>query len=512
MVADVSIVNLIPDASYIPDFDNWDTLSREEALVREATSRQMMCNGKQAPAAAKYIELRQGLSTDNDRAFRSVRRLTPKPGEPYVRLGYTHDFFRSLENLTNYWDDTSVQETEAVDGEEAKQSDDEQTGQSSTNEDHIFYRTSAGHTMPPHYRTQVVTSFLKLVTYDFSCTIAPHQEPRLYIKTQEPEYRHTFFASGCNFIQRIPTDRDSARRGIVEGPVAAVSARHTLSFPPVGGERESLIDLSREIIAALITAQYRTWEGKELQRIGKDTWWATRPRWGGGSGGPIGRETETQSSQDTATLSLGAAEEKITTSSDLVESNAASATDRSSSSRANFRPPSASALLHRPSSATSLPQPPNPKRPRRGLAIYDAYRMVRGPAMHWDPKTKYTTIGRQQGVDFDDIFVISCLFHHVSILRVRVPDKVSQVLSGSIPDPGLSARGRLEIRRTRWFDLYVAKDRIEAMKAVWAVMAYSMRKVVPVETAGEAQEGGNKADKASEADSTAQASQGTPKG
>ncbi|PSR90850.1 hypothetical protein BD289DRAFT_203160 [Coniella lustricola] len=473
VVADVSIDDLIPDASCIPDFGAWDTLSREEALIRDATSRPVMCNNKQAPGAAKYVELRQGLSTDNDRAFRSVRRLTPRPGETYVRLGYTHDFFRSLENLTSYWDDTSAAQADTNQVGAAHAGDNQDFQSSTSEEDHVFYRTSAGHSMPPIHRAMVLTSFLKLVTYDFSCTIAAHQDARLYIKTQEPKYMHTSFSSACNFIRRIPTDRDSARRGIVEGPIAAVSARHSLSFPPVGGDRDSLIDLSREIIAALITAQYRSWEGKEMQQIGKDSWWATRPRWGGGPGGPIGKEVEAQE--------LGTVEEKPSSSSSPVDGDTIAPTDRSSSSRASHHRASLlGALLHRPSSASSLPQPPNAKRPRRGQTSADEYRNIRAPSAHWDPKTRYTAIGRQQAADFDDIFVISCLFHHVSVLRVRVPDKLSQSLSGTIVDPGLAARGKLEIRRTRWYDLYVIPDRLEAMKVVWAVMAYSMR-MVPTE-------------------------------
>lgn len=488
--SDSQLHDLIPDPSYLPDFDKWDKLSREDAHAVDSESRPKLCNEKLAPGPAKYVDLRQGLLTENDRAFRAVRRVAPKPGEQYVRLGYCHEFFRHLEILTGFWEDTSrTENTPPTDGEEAK---DEATQQ---NDNWKFYRTSAGSAMPAQYRTQILTSFLKLVTYDFSCNVMSRQEPRLYIKSASPtacpngtspSRRHSYFSSGCNFIFRMPVDRESAKHGIVEGPIAAVSPRHTLLFPPIGRERESVIDLSREIIAALITAQHRAREGKHEERIGRDAWWATKRRWGGGSGGPIGREAEALESKDGTAAVLEDKDERPDAKANLVEGDGNTPAKNVSSpgtpsslptgSRRSFktsfgRTASGSASA----GGSSPPQPPHPKRPRKSLPVYDAYRMVRPPAMHWDPKTRYAAIGRQRGADYDDVFVISCLFHHISILRVRVPDRLLEVLGGDVPDPGVQGRGRLEIWRTRWYDFFVAQDRLEAMKAVWGVVAYAMR-------------------------------------
>lgn len=33
----------------------------------------------------------------------------------------------------------------------------------------------------------------------------------------------------------------------------------------------------------------------------------------------------------------------------------------------------------------------------------------------------------------------------------------------------------LEMRRTRWYDLFDADDRVEAMRGIWGVMAWLMR-------------------------------------
>lgn len=494
MTPDAELTDLVPDPLCLPDFDKWATLSTEEAHVTDAVSRVKLCNDKLAPGANKYVDLRQGLLTENDRAFRAVRRVAPKPGEQYVRLGYCHEFFRHLETLTGFWDDTSVEQppsqTEGNRKADADESSDKALGDGSWS----FYRTSAGSAMPAQYRTQLLGSFLRLITYDFSCNISSRQEPRLNVKSPllsssasaSSAHRHSYFSSGCSFIFRMPVDRDSAKRGIVDGPIAAVSPRHTTVFPPVGRERESVIDLSREIIAALITAQHRAREGRQEKRIGRDAWWATKRRWGGGPGGPVGKETEALESKDASAVVVGDTDARPGIRENVVEGDGSSPVRGVSSPKTAGSSAMGLRGSSRPSfgristgcsgtGGSSPTQPPNPKRPRKGLAIYDAYRMVRPPSMHWDPKTRYAAIGREHGIDYDDVFVISCLFHHISILRVRVPDRLLEVLDGAVPDPGVKGRGTLRIWRTRWFDFFVAQDRVDAMKAVWGVMAYSMR-------------------------------------
>ncbi|KAI3396020.1 hypothetical protein diail_516 [Diaporthe ilicicola] len=484
---DVPLSQLVPDTSCLPDFARWDTLSREAAHVSDSESRPKLENGRLASGPSKYVELRQSLATDNDRAFRAVRRIAPKPGEQYVRLGYCHEFFRHLEALTGFWDDTSKPKPPDHTGEEPSAGSDENYG---------WYRTSAGSAMPAQYRTQLLTSFLKLIIYDFSCNVMSRQEPRLYIRSPSPQSqpgsptpprRHTYFSSGCNFVFRMPSDRESAKRGIVEGPIAAVSPRHTTVFPPHGRERESVIDLSREVIAALITAQHRAREGRKEERVGKDAWWTTRPRWGGGPGGPIGKEAEALEARDATSLLVGDKDERPldaghSTAAEGEPGGVVGGAGASAVAAGPIVSPRQHMLPSSPSSSSSSrrgpgpqqQQPPHPKRPKRGLAVYDAFRMVRPPALHWDPKTRYTPVGRRRGVNYDDVFVISSLFHHMSVLRVRVPDRLLEVLDGA-PDQRGRDWGKVEVWRTRWFDFFLPDDRVEAMKAVWAVAAWAMR-------------------------------------
>lgn len=100
--------------------------------------------------------------------------------------------------------------------------------------------------------------------------------------------------------------------------------------------------------------------------------------------------------------------------------------------------------------------------------------MVRPPAAAWDKKTKYASIGRARGADYDDVFVISALFHHISVVRVRVPDRLLAVLDGD-KDDGDKSWVALEVRRSKWFDFFKVEDRLAAMQLLWSMMNYLMR-------------------------------------
>ncbi|OAA64655.1 hypothetical protein SPI_03302 [Niveomyces insectorum RCEF 264] len=408
-----------------------------------------------------------------------------------------------------------------------------------------FYRTGAGSQMPSEFRINIVMAFLKLVAYDFGCNVsAPRMEPRLYLNAgtlpaedaahsqdplqpqeQQQQQQHkqpsSYFASGCIFIFRSPTTREAARAGIVEGPLAAVSARHTTSFPgaPDAVDKESCIDLARELVAALLTAQHRAREGRAERRLGEGAWWTTKPRWGGGSGGPIGREVDaapnTDDTLDTKAEGPGGVGSSSGSSSSLgVVSGSSSTTSGSGPAAARFsglsgggangfrslagRPnlaAAAAAAAASSSGSTAVGAASAAgaaaamatrgaayaaKKPRKGLALYDNYRLVRPPSSSWDKKTRYRAIGRVRGVDYDDVFVVNALFHHLSVVRVRVPQRLLQALDGEdVDDDGdddaAPSWGRLEVVRSPWYDFFQVQDRLAALRVVWAMLAYLMR-------------------------------------
>lgn len=80
--------------------------------------------------------------------------------------------------------------------------------------------------------------------------------------------------------------------------------------------------------------------------------------------------------------------------------------------------------------------------------------------------------------------MISSLNHHVSILHMLVHPTYLQYLATGTPPATTSPSHtntpsqvpcRLELRRSRWYDLLDAGDRAEAMRGVWGVLAWLMR-------------------------------------
>ncbi|KAK4240761.1 hypothetical protein C8A03DRAFT_31151 [Achaetomium macrosporum] len=498
VVPDAAPTQLIPDPAFIPDFEAWHALSADEAHAMNESTRKRLNTGNLSPGCQTYLERRRELSIDNEAAYRTIRRVPAPKGQSQARLGNAYEFYRHLEMFSAFWEDTSKPASPEPKNDQAGGNNGENGAVAAvegdkTPEDNSdsggFYRTGAGHQMPPDYRQNMITAFLKLVAYDFTCNVsAARTEPRLYITSKSPtgRARCSYFSSGCTFIFRSPNTREAARAGIVEGPVAAVSARHTTSFPPTDSagsqaaspvaDRESTLDLARELVAALITAQHRAREGRTEKRIGENAWWCTKPRWGGGPGGPIGREVD-------ADETIG---DKDAPPPETPPQPSSSSSSRCGAMSLPQRP------FSRPSSLPGSESSSSSKGAKRlkksgNHPMYDNYRMVRPPAATWDKKTRYEAIGRARGADYDDIFVVSALFHHISIVRVRVPDRLLAVLDGEPDNDGASESGRrrrswgkLEVWRSPWFDFFKVEERVRAMQIVWSMMAYMMREQ-PVE-------------------------------
>lgn len=492
VIPDATPGQLLPDPAYIPDFAAWDALSADEVHTVNESTRKRLNTGNLSPGCQTYLERRRELSIANEAAYRTVRRMQAPKGQSQARLGNAYEFYRHLELFASYWEDTSkpqaVPNLEAGENGDSKGEDADAAidgGKPAEEaEAAAFSRTGAGHQMPPDYRQTMITVFLKLVAYDFTCNVtAPRTEPRLQITNKPPNDappRSSYFSSGCVFVFRTPTTREAARAGIVEGPIAAVSARHTVTFPPAesatGKDRESTLDLAREVIAALITAQHRAREGRTEKRIGEDAWWCTKPRWGGGSGGPIGREVEMLSGAD---QTVGDKDAPLPDTKPAPPQGPYS------------RPSGASGLAIHAAGGGIMASSSGPfkgvKRQKKSgnHPMYDNYRMVRPPAATWDRRAKYKAIGRARGADYDDVFVVSAVLHHVSIVRVRVPDRLLAVLAGD-SDAGSDSGdarswGKLEMWRSPWFDLFQVDERVQAMQLIWCMMAWTMREQPPKE-------------------------------
>ena len=82
--------------------------------------------------------------------------------------------------------------------------------------------------------------------------------------------------------------------------------------------------------------------------------------------------------------------------------------------------------------------------------------------------------------------MVSSLNHHVRVLKLRVHRRYMQYIThGTLPDADADADAAAGdgapawmtpvLHRTRWFDLFDADDRVEAMRGIWGVVAYLMR-------------------------------------
>ncbi|RFU24579.1 hypothetical protein B7463_g11769, partial [Scytalidium lignicola] len=480
VIPDAPAENIIPDPSFLPPVEEWTSIDPENIDTVNESTRRLLNNENLSPGVKTFIERQKELSIDNSAAFRTVRRLPPPVGEKQARLGNAYEFFKNLEYFSGYWEDTSLPPKP----EPTAPSDDTTSTEEKEAEVpphlQIHLRTGIGPQMPTDYRQQLLTAFVKLVAYDFGCNVSiPRTEPRLHLTpapspnsrstTRPPSY---FTSPALTFITRTPTDRTSARTGIIEGPVAVIAGRASTTFAK---PTDSYIDLAREVIALLLTAQQRAREGKQEARFGAGKWWTVKKRWGGGPGGSIGREADKVDELADPTSSTPIVSVEYTSSPSTASSgslaaitNAIGGIGGSTSSSS----PSASAGAH-PS-----------KKPRKGTAsgnmlhIYDNYRKMHPPSATWDRKARYSSIGTQKGVGYDDVFLVSSLNHHVSILRCRIPNALLDVFNGEgNQQAGERCWGKLCLWRSRWFDFFLIKDRVEAMQLIWGMMAYLMRKI-----------------------------------
>ncbi|OBT49160.1 hypothetical protein VE00_00009 [Pseudogymnoascus sp. WSF 3629] len=488
LIPDAPLTSLLPDPSFLPP-SSWSTplpppsdtdIDPDDLDDTPPTPPLPLNNGRPAPGRATYNERMKELSTPNPAAFRTVRRLLSTPATPTARLGNAYEFFKNLELISGFWVDTSLSGPEPF----ANDGDPEPSHQ------RIHIRSGTGSQTPPDFRAALLAAFVKLVAYDFSCNVSlPRVEPRLHIgpSSSPPPNSHfpntsppSSFPTNISFIYRTPSDRLSARGGIIEGPLAALSARHATSFDK---PLDELLDLARETAALFVAAQQRNREGREeIKHDPADPkkWWCFKPRWGGGPGGPIGKE-EGMVVAPTPTAAPSSS-----------SSSSTSSTSSTPSPTTTTNPPPS-----HPTPSSTAPRPPPKRRTTRKTAsLYDAYRQLRPPSTTWDRKARYQCIGREPGAEWDDVFLVSCLNHHVSISRLRVGRGVLVGLvgleggEGEVGEgPGCAGTGGkggnggeegemgVTVWRSRWWDLFRAEERVEAMGALWGMMGWLMRDV-----------------------------------
>ncbi|TAQ87354.1 hypothetical protein B7494_g4313 [Chlorociboria aeruginascens] len=451
VIQDASPEDIMPDASYLPPVEQWTSIPPDALEQANEASRKPLNNGNLSPGVQTFLERRNELSIDNVAAFRTIRRIPPPSGTTLIRLGNAYEFFKNLELFSAYWDDTSIPESERP--KPTTETNDDSSSDNNAAQaappPYFHVRTGNGAQLPAEYRQHLLTAFLKLVAYDFGCNVTiPRVEPRLQIAPASSPA--SFFSCVATFIYRTPTDRSSARSGVNEGPLAVLSCRNNTSFDK---DVDSKLDLAKEVVAALVTAQQRAREGREEKRYGVGMWWSEKGRWGGGPGGAIGRESDKAD-----------------------ELKPRTAPTDSGSGMAPSVP------MGRSIGGINGPSPSKRSKKLKGdmLQIYDNYRKMLPPSSTWDRKVRYSAIGKQAGEEFDDVFLISGLNHHVSIIRIRVPMKLLVALDGKEEQ-----WERMVMWRSKWYDFFLTDERLEALQLVWGMMAYLMKKAEDPETSSE---------------------------
>ncbi|KAL4903697.1 hypothetical protein BDW74DRAFT_38321 [Aspergillus multicolor] len=431
-----------------------------------------MDNENPYPHKDKYELLEQELLLDNDDAFREVARLEPRAGRERVRVTQTRKFWTALERMSQYWDDSLDDYYERPKSPEPSETEaDTETAEDATAETapmdlepptttatqdpdakpelvkkYKGRRIAAGPAMPEDVRDETVRALTEMAAWPFGCQASlPMNPPKLSLGTLLFPVRQTFLAT------RSPKDRQLARNGMLEGPLFVAQCRPETIFrgphETPGDGLGDTCDLVREVGAMLLAAQERAREGAIEVRPGEGKWWTTKPRWGGAPNDTIGDSVRVMLEQEQV----------------------------------------AATLMGRPRS-TSRPQPPALQRPglRRAMSSSDKWKIISpGPGL-WDKRMRYIQIGRDRECPYDDIYMLSSLNHHLSILHLRVHRRYIDIITtGRSTVPPTSDPDHpwhiLKLRRTRWYDLFDAKDRVDVFRGIWTIFHVLLRAPRPPE-------------------------------
>ncbi|KAK5077052.1 hypothetical protein LTR64_005468 [Lithohypha guttulata] len=437
---------------------------------------------------------------------------------------------------------TTTENVDAMDTSwDAQSADDkDMASQVETKEVYKGYRFGNGEQANPGTRVALVKNLLKMVMHKFTCRDhEPMPAPREKlvvrgVRVQSIQYQF------C--VARIPKDMKMARARMVEGPLMAVHCREELRFkqtpaipsadsvltgsatlegtgakPVVGsgagpksdtqhspfvGER---FDLLREVGCMLILATQRNREGKNKKTFsGADKWWATQQRWGGGplKWGQFASEVyededpswspaekilqEQKRAKELEQKAKGKEAKDLMTGSDV---------DALIANNAPTLPPVPGDPMTGPrkKKLRSLDRPPGKDeeiRDGKRLMYVPAFRkkwhqdwqILRPNTPMWDDKIIYKHIGKPEESEFDEIYMISSVNHHVALLRMKVhPEYLAWLEAGEeVPDENVAGlkKNVLHVERSTWFDMFDVQARREFLTALWRVMSWLNRDYV----------------------------------
>lgn len=501
-VAEVALEQLVPEDHLPPTSWQQDptTIGGSNVFPAPLPSALTLSNGLLVPGHDVYFIRAKEILLDNEDAFRSVERKPPLPGRPMVRVAYFRHFWDALSQMADYWD-TSLDEctSSAADaGQEAMDIDqlhsdansaeggDAENGTKKQN--YTGRRIGTGREMPARHRDDAVFAFVEAITSAFRCKVErPRTEPKIKL--------HNLFIPlpQIGNVYRYPKDSQQARRGVLEGPLMGIQCTNQTVFhrpeePPGEGQGENA-NLLREVGVMLSIAHKRSREGQTEPDPSEGKWWVSKPRWGGGPGGEVGVSEESQNAKEV--------EPKSPFVQELVDESKKPASEPKPPVRARGGMDRLS-RKQEPGSTKEDSEGPakGRKRTKRSNAV-ENWKSLQPAPSSWDKNVVYKKIGKDKNATFDDvsfcfvdkiernllntqqIYLVSALYHHISIVHVRVHPKYLEYLNTTAPPhdfvPGQQPWYVLDVTRSRWFDLLIMEDRKQAIRGVWGVMSYLMR-------------------------------------
>lgn len=337
---------------------------------------------------------------------------------------------------------------------------------------------------------------------------------------------------------------------------------------PLTAEHRARLDLLREVGLLLQLAQQRRREGRTEVKPGEGKWWAEKPRWGGGEGDST-EERAAAAAKAFASWSHDSHDSDSGSPTSTQASSGVSGSPRKNTGKTGGDAESSKTTINEAKPSLPLRDARGGRinfTLTKRKTPKELWRELRCGSGYWDAKVDYVAVGKNSsrhhvtrdakvkatkdegqntnpgaengssapsdpanggsetsptatteaglsaviehaGEDggWDDVFVVSSLNHHVSILRLHVHDRYlaqleapvstksdaaiitqgagvadAQGHSGSHENVGppsvLSPHWSIpELRRSRWFDLLNPHDRCEVFRLLWSIMAYLNR-------------------------------------
>ncbi|KAI9727358.1 MAG: hypothetical protein M1828_006978 [Chrysothrix sp. TS-e1954] len=439
---EVELDDLVPSITGQPPYLPPKEWTQQAATARKSSAVQipltqhkhfMLGNDHKAPDMDAFVKYSRELTCTTTDGLRAIGKRKPRPGHAAPNITHFRDFWARLELLSQYWEtssdhyytSTGSAPPSPTHSKGLKRLSIFSSKDSLTESNHHKtdpgrrykgFRKSTGSKMPESYRIDAVRSLVRTMATLFQCQITPPKRPpHLEIRTLMIPVTQT------SVVWRTPANKEKAKRGILEGPVLAVQCRAETGF--VKDPQAVVLDVARELAGILMLAQERAREGKPRETPGVGEWYTTKPRWGGGPGGEFG---EAEGNKD-------------------------------------WRPPASasyySALAHKPTEEE----------------LWKRLDPGKGP---WEPKVTYLAVGKDREVPEDKVFMLSSIYHHVSIMRLDVhPVYIEYLLHGQQAslDRTNTSWSSPRIQRTRWYDLLSGEDRGELFRALWGILSYQMR-------------------------------------